>query len=70
MLKDGIIGEVRYVNILLNKTLQPDIVWASGYNDNWRIVPEISGGGYFFDLASHQLDMMDFLFGPVQEHMV
>ena len=66
ILKDGIIGDVRYVNILLNKTLQPDIVWASGHNDNWRIVPEISGGGYFFDLASHQLDMMDFLFGPVQ----
>jgi predicted dehydrogenase len=66
MLKGGIIGDVRYVNILLNKTLQPDIVWASGHNDNWRIVPEISGGGYFFDLASHQLDMMDFLFGPVQ----
>ena len=66
MLKDGIIGDVRYVNILLNKTLQPDIVWASGNNDNWRIVPEISGGGYFFDFASHQLDMMDFLFGPVQ----
>jgi predicted dehydrogenase len=67
MLQDGVIGEVRYVNILLNKTQQPDIVWASGHNDNWRIVPEISGGGYFFDLASHQLDMMDFLFGPVQE---
>jgi len=66
ILKDGIIGDVRYVNILLNKTLQPDIVWASGHTDNWRIVPEISGGGYFFDLASHQLDMMDFLFGPLQ----
>ena len=66
MLSEGIIGDVRYVNILLNKTLQPDIVWASGNTDNWRIVPEISGGGYFYDLASHQLDMMDFLFGPIQ----
>jgi len=66
ILKEGIIGDVRYVNILLNKTLQPDIVWASGNDDNWRIVPEISGGGYFYDLASHQLDMMDFLFGPIQ----
>ena len=66
LLKDGAIGDIRYVNILLNKTLEPDIVWASGRDDNWRIVPEISGGGYFFDLASHQLDMMDFLFGPIQ----
>jgi predicted dehydrogenase len=46
--------------------LQPDIVWASANDDNWRIDPEISGGGYFYDLAAHQLDMMDFLFGPVQ----
>ncbi|HEX6223553.1 MAG TPA: Gfo/Idh/MocA family oxidoreductase [Chryseolinea sp.] len=66
LLMDGAIGDIRYVNILLNKTLEPDIVWASGRQDNWRIVPEISGGGYFFDLASHQLDMMDFLFGPLE----
>ncbi|WP_276372322.1 Gfo/Idh/MocA family oxidoreductase [Chryseolinea sp. H1M3-3] len=67
LIRDGVIGDVRYVNILLNKTLQPDIVWASGNDDNWRIVPEVSGGGYFFDLASHQLDMMDFLFGPIKD---
>ena len=67
LLKEGVIGDVRYVNILLNKTLQPDIVWASGQEENWRVVPELSGGGYFFDLAAHQLDMMDFLFGPILE---
>lgn len=66
LLKEGAIGDVRYVHVLLNKTLQPDIVWASNNEDNWRVIPEISGGGYFFDLASHQLDMMDFLFGPIQ----
>ncbi len=66
ILNEGIIGDIRYVNILLNKTLQPDIVWASSKDDNWRIMPEISGGGYFYDLASHQLDMMDYLFGPLQ----
>lgn len=66
MLKEEIIGEVRYVNIQVNKALQPDIVWSSGNTDNWRIVPEISGGGYFYDLASHQLDIMDFLFGPIK----
>lgn len=31
----------------------------------WRVRPEISGGGYLYDLASHQLDYLDFLFGPV-----
>lgn len=66
LLEDGIIGDVRYVSILLNKTLQPNIVGASKSADNWRIFPEIAGGGYFFDLACHQLDILDFLFGPVQ----
>src|SRR5688572_625610 len=66
IIDEKVIGEVRYVHILLNKTLQPDIVWASNEADNWRIVPEISGGGYFYDLASHQLDIMDFLFGRVK----
>jgi predicted dehydrogenase len=28
-------------------------------------MPEISGGGYFVDLASHQFDILDFLFGAV-----
>ncbi len=66
LLQEGVIGDARYVNVLLNKTLQPDIVGTSGSSTNWRTTPEIAGGGYFFDLASHQLDMLDFLFGPIQ----
>src|SRR4030066_1693579 len=33
----------------------------------WRVIPEISVAGTFFDLASHQLDYLDFLFGPVRK---
>jgi predicted dehydrogenase len=33
----------------------------------WRVKPEIAGAGNFYDLASHQLDFLDFLFGPVQK---
>jgi len=32
----------------------------------WHLIPKISGGGYFFDLACHQLDILDFLLGPVE----
>ena len=67
LLEEGVIGDVRYVNILLNKKHQPDPLSKKGQNDNWRVDPEIAGGGYFFDLASHQLDIMDFLFGPIRE---
>ena len=33
----------------------------------WRVKPEISGGGYFYDMACHTLDILDFLFGPIAE---
>lgn len=59
----GTIGRVRSVRILMQKPLHPDLVAASEVA--WRVQPEIAGGGYFFDLASHQLDFLDYLFGPV-----
>lgn len=67
LIDEGKIGEVRFVDIKVHKPLQPNIVGASGSSDNWRIFPEVAGGGYFYDLGSHQLDLMDFLFGPIQE---
>jgi predicted dehydrogenase len=59
----GLIGEVRSVHIQLNQSLVPALVGRR--EDNWRVDPKIAGGGYFYDLASHQLDYLDFLFGPV-----
>jgi len=32
---------------------------------DWRTDPETAGGGLFMDLGSHQLDIIDFLLGPV-----
>lgn len=60
LVEEGAIGAVRFVSILL---CQP----ASEDPDDlpWRVVPAISGGGYFFDLASHQLDLLDFVLGPI-----
>ena len=33
----------------------------------WRLQPEISGGGYFYDLAPHQLDLLQDIFGVITE---
>jgi predicted dehydrogenase len=33
----------------------------------WRLIPEESGGGYVYDLGSHQLDFIDHLLGPVEK---
>ncbi len=30
---------------------------------SWRVKPEIAGAGYFFDLASHCIDILNFFFG-------
>jgi predicted dehydrogenase len=33
----------------------------------WRVIPEISGGGYFHDMGCHALDILFYIFGdPVQ----
>ena len=31
----------------------------------WRVKPEIAGGGYFYDMAAHQLDFIQELFGVI-----
>lgn len=33
----------------------------------WRLQPDIAGGGYFYDLAPHQIDILQQLFGPIVE---
>ena len=33
----------------------------------WRLQPDIAGGGYFYDLAPHQLDLLQWMFGVIIE---
>jgi len=58
----GHIGKVRFVQIELFK---PASAEEKAGNPSWRVDPKLSGGGHFFDLASHQLDYLDYLFGPI-----
>ena len=63
LIEDGLLGEISTVQIRF--AIPP---YKTDYNRNalpWRLKKEIAGAGYFFDLASHQLDMLDFLFGPI-----
>lgn len=68
LIESGTIGKVRLVKIELYKTNEPDIIakTVASMPKNWRVNPDISGGGYFFDLAAHQLDYLDFVFGPIE----
>jgi predicted dehydrogenase len=65
LLESKEIGDVRLINIHLHSPPKPGD--KNQNNPPWRIVPEISGGGHFFDLAPHQLDLLDFLIGPVKK---
>lgn len=62
LLDAGAIGAVRLVTIELFQAPQPG---DTAQPTPWRIVPSISGGGYFFDLGSHELDILDYLLGPI-----
>ena len=63
LIAEGLIGRVRLVQFQLFKSLSEN---EKKGNLPWRVIPEIAGAGHFFDLASHQLDYLDFLFGPIR----
>ena len=63
LIDKGKLGEVRSVIIDMKQSLQSDIIART--DQNWRVNPDIAGGGYFHDLASHQLDFLDFLLGEI-----
>ncbi len=64
LLEEGYIGKVRSVLVrLFLPTFDKDFPQG---NLPWRVIPEIAGGGLFFDLASHTLDILDFYLGPIK----
>jgi predicted dehydrogenase len=57
------IGRVCLVNVrLYQPPLKEDL---DSENLPWRVRPEIAGAGRFLDLASHTLDLLDYLIGPI-----
>lgn len=66
LIENKTIGDIRTVQIRMWKTSQPDLIANS--ETNWRVNPELSGGGYFHDLAPHQLDLMLYYFGEPEKY--
>lgn len=65
LISSGAIGRVTLMKL---STLQPKaskIITQT--KDNWRVQPEVSGGGLFHDLSPHQLDISYWLFGKPQD---
>jgi len=65
LLDEGAIGEPRFVNVVLYQPVAKDELTPQTLP--WRVIPELSGGGRFVDLASHMLDSLDQLLGPIRD---
>lgn len=61
MIADDKIGRVKLIQLNMLQPHQSPLIANS--EKNWRVDPAIAGGGLFFDLAPHQLDIIMFLFG-------
>ena len=64
LLEDKKIGDVKFVNIRYYEKLREEDLKG---NLNWRVNPKIAGCGYFCDLGSHIIDLIQFLLGDIKE---
>ena len=65
LIDDGAVGRV--VNVQIRFAVPPRDLDYNADNLPWRVQPDIAGGGYFYDLAPHQIDLLQEMFGPIIE---
>ena len=62
----GVIGKI--INVQIRFAVPPrELDYKKNGNLPWRLQPDIAGGGYFYDLAPHQLDLLQHFFGVITE---
>lgn len=65
LLEENAIGDVLSVHVrYLRPPLDSDFTTET---HTWRVKQSIAGEGYFYDLAPHTLDILDFLLGEITE---
>ena len=62
LLQQNAIGPLSSVRVEVRERLAPPERTAG-----WRFDPRAAGGGLFFDLGSHSLDLVDFLAAPIAQ---
>ena len=66
IIDQGAIG--RIINVQVRFAVPPrELDYAHPDSLPWRLQPDIAGGGYFYDLAPHQLDLLQLFFGVIIE---
>lgn len=64
IIDNGVIGTV--INVQIRFAVPPrELDYNSSKTLPWRLQPDIAGGGYFYDLAPHQLDLLQNIFGVI-----
>ncbi len=61
----GEIGDIISANICFRVPARPQDF--DRQNLPWRVQSEIAGAGYFYDMACHTLDILDFILGEIVE---
>ena len=64
IVNSGKIGKIMDVQISFSCPPR-ELDYSSQENLPWRLQPDIAGGGYFYDLAPHQLDLLQYMFGVI-----
>lgn len=65
LIENRAVGDIRCVILALHWPPYPEETGMPA-QPRWRVFPEISGGGHFHDLASHQFDFLEYALGPVK----
>ena len=60
LVSSGAIGRVTSAHVQVTDRLA-----TGAAARNWRVDPETAGAGLFLDLASHCVDLLDFILGPI-----
>lgn len=63
LIHDGAVGNV--INVQIHFAQPPRDLDYNRSDLPWRVLPVISGGGYFYDMAPHQLDLLQDMFGII-----
>lgn len=65
ILDNRVLGEI--FNVSIRFSVPPrDLDYQRNGSLPWRLQPDIAGGGgYFYDLSPHQLDLIQLFFGPI-----
>lgn len=63
LVNNGAIG--RIINVQIRFAVPPRDLDYNQHDKPWRVQRDIAGGGYLYDLAPHQLDILQWIFGPI-----